>query len=109
VGILNEGCLVAQGTLPELCRQLELPSTLQLTVADADRARQVGITLGLFAEATVVDRTHLSVSPKTTDGQTETLVSGLVHAGIAIREVVARAPSLTDVFFALVQCERSVP
>jgi hypothetical protein len=95
--------------LPELCRQLELPSTLQLTVADADRARQVGITLGLFAEATVVNRTHLSVSPKTMDVRTETLVSRLVHAGIPIREVVASAPNLTDVFFALVQCERSIP
>jgi hypothetical protein len=53
-----------------------------------------------------VDRLHLVVTPKNEDPHADILVRALMNAGVAVKEVVVAAPSLEDVFFALVRRER---
>ncbi len=107
VGILNEGRLVAQGTPSELRRQIEMPSSLHLTVTQADLAWEIAMGLKLYAEARVLDPEHLVVTPRGTSPQTEVLVQALVKAGVAVREALTRGPSLEELFFALIQRERT--
>jgi ABC-2 type transport system ATP-binding protein len=107
VGILNEGRLSAQGTPDELRRELNLPVTVHVTVGDAVHARHVVEGLDGYVDSTTPDASHLVVTPEAAAPKTEALVQALVAAGIAVREVTIRTPSLEDVFFALVARERS--
>jgi len=107
VGILNEGCLVAQGSASDLSRRLALSPVLRLTVADAVRAQQVAVKLGLYVSAKVVNPTHLVLASRDRETHADALVRALVSAGVAIREVIVGTPSLEETFFALVQQARS--
>lgn len=107
VGIVNEGRLVAQGTASDLSHRLALPLVLRLTVADAVRARQVAEKLELYDGSEVPDPAHLVLVPRGSDVHADRLVRALVSAGIPIREVTSGAPSLEEMFAALVRRERS--
>lgn len=103
VGILDEGRLVAQGTPAELSERLALPSTLRVTVTDTALARQVATHLGVHAQASMPDASHLVVASPDAGLPTEVLVRALGRAGVVVRDVRVDAPNLEDVFFALVR------
>jgi ABC-2 type transport system ATP-binding protein len=109
VGILTEGRLVAQGTAVDLCQQLQLRPTLDVSVADTALAQRIATEVGLYATATVAEPGRLLVTGKNADPRPEPLVRALIHAGTDVREVRVRTPSLEDVFFAVARPARRPP
>jgi ABC-2 type transport system ATP-binding protein len=106
VGILDEGRLVAQGTASELSQRLGLPSTLHFMVSDTARAQQVAADLGLSAQGSMRDPSHLVVIPRHQALPAEVLVRALDRAGVIVHDVTVDTPDLGDVFFALVRHKR---
>jgi ABC-2 type transport system ATP-binding protein len=106
VGILDEGRLVAQGTASELSQRLALPAALRLTVTDTTRAQQVAAHLGMYAQVSMADPSHLVVIRRDRELPAEVLVRALGRAGVMVRDVTVDAPNLEEVFFALVRHKR---
>lgn len=106
VGVIDEGRLVAQGTPSELSQRLALPAALRLTVTDPARAQQVVAHLGMYAQVSMADPSHLVVIRRDRELATQVLVRALGRAGVIVRDVTVDAPNLEDVFFALVRHKR---
>ena len=106
VAVLNAGRLVAQGTIDEISRTLDLAPRIRLTVSEPARALGIARCEPEAAQAALDGGQLVLTAPAAGALDDATIVRRLVIEGIRIRELVTLEPSLEDIFFRLTARER---
>ncbi|HEV3382791.1 MAG TPA: ABC transporter ATP-binding protein [Trebonia sp.] len=95
VGVMRNGTLVFQGSLPEL-RRTGAPR-IAVQTADVEKAAKVFGELGL---ADPIQEAGL-ITAELGDAEPERICEDLVHAGVGVRGLSVESPSLEDLFVGL--------
>jgi len=95
VGIMSQGRLVLQGSLPELAARGT--ATVSVETGQGAEAAEVLLGLGLARPA----RVPTGVTAELGDVDAEEVTRALVRAGVGVRGLAVRRPTLEDVFVSL--------
>jgi ABC-2 type transport system ATP-binding protein len=100
--VIDHGTVIARGTTPELKQQVggERLAVQLCDAADAEAARNALAVLAC-GEMTVEADTTLLVPIREPDGAAVSAVRALDGAGLVVRDLAVRRPSLDDVFLTL--------
>ncbi|MBC2117958.1 ATP-binding cassette domain-containing protein [Listeria booriae] len=102
IAILNEGTIVADGTVAEL-KQLLPNGHLELRFAELDEAKQAEVALAAYAPALDEAAQIVTVTMDGTVKQMMAILGELEGANIPVLEFSQKSPTLEDVFLKIVE------